>query len=88
MATCQSIVVEEHGSLKFEILPEEWQLLDLSLFLVFPRTVLRQRLNRIYEPQIARLQYIFVSVDLSLLERPFRQGFCMRPHGHSRRDMD
>lgn len=74
----QSVVVVEHGALKFDVLAKEGQVLDLLHFLLVALILFRKRRDVIDEPDIAALLDILVSVNLCLLVRPLGKRRGMR----------
>jgi hypothetical protein len=81
MATGEGIVVVEHGTLKLKVLLEERHRLDLARLFLGTFRVLGKSGNVLGVPDVASLEGVLVSVDLSLLVSPFRQGGGVSPHG-------
>lgn len=81
VAAGESVVVVEHGALKLEVLLEERNVLDFARLLLRAVRVLGKSRNVLGIPDVAGLESVLVSVNLSLLESPLRQGSGVSPHG-------
>lgn len=70
VAAGESIVVVEHGALQLKVLLEERHVLDLARLLLCALRILGESGNIFSVPDVACLESILVSVDLSLLVGP------------------
>lgn len=88
VAAGEGVVMVEHGALKLKVLLEEGHVLDLARLLLCALRILRQSGNVLGIPDIAGLEGVLVTVDLSLLICPFRQRGRVSPHGDLCRDVN
>jgi hypothetical protein len=88
VAAGEGIVVVEHGTLELKVLLEERYVLDLARLLLCTFRILGESRNVLGIPDVACLEGVLVSVDLSLLVSPFRQRSGVSPHGDLCGDVD
>jgi hypothetical protein len=82
VARSQSVVVEEHGALKLEVLLQERHRLDFALVLLEAWRIHRKARNFLNIPDVRGLSDVLVTVDLSLLVCPVRKGCRVGPHSN------
>lgn len=73
----------EDGSLKLNVLLEEWQCLHFLLLFDVAGTVFWYRWDLLHVPDVTRLLKVLVAVDLGLLICPIRKRCGMGPHSYS-----
>ena len=88
VAASEGVVVVEHGALELKVLLEERHVLDLARLLLCALRVLGESGNVLGVPDVAGLEGVLVTVNLSLLVSPVGQRSGVSPHGNLCRNVD